>query len=169
MLDQKKNNYHLPKKTQNFLEFIYNKYRDIPNAFESFAAELVCLLDKRFGKFTVTRAVKDGGMDAIGTYSLGHQNHSISLRCLIEAKCYSINHSIGVKEISRLISRLRNRDFGILVTTSYVANQAYKELVEDSHPVIIVSGKDIVDILKENHFNTRELIINFIEKNSKEK
>ena len=157
------------KEDTEFLEFIYNKYRDIPNAFESFAAELVCLLDKRFGKFTVTRAVKDGGMDAIGTYSLGHQNHSISLRCLIEAKCYSINHSIGVKEISRLISRLRNRDFGILVTTSYVANQAYKELVEDSHPVIIVSGKDIVDILKENHVNTRELIINFIEKISKEK
>lgn len=38
---------------------------------------------------------------------------------------------------------------------------------EDSHQVIIVSGKDIVDILKENHVNTRELIINFIEETFK--
>jgi hypothetical protein len=33
----------------------------------------------------------------------------------------------GVREMSRLISRLRHRQFGVLVTTSYVDNQAYRE------------------------------------------
>ena len=41
------------------------------------------------------------------------------------------------------------RQFGVLVTTSYVARQAYKEIREDTHPVIIISGKDIVETLKK--------------------
>ena len=56
--------------------------------------------------------------------------------------------SVGVKELSRLLSRLRHRQFGILITTSYLASQAYTELKEDKHPVVIISGIDIVDTLK---------------------
>jgi Restriction endonuclease len=43
---------------------------------------------------------------------------------------------VGVKELSRLISRLRHRQFGILVTTSYLGHQAYEELRSDRHPVL---------------------------------
>ena len=64
--------------------------------------------------------------------------------------------------MSRLISRLKYRDFGIFVTTSYVSEQAYKELLEDGHPVIIISGRDIIELLNKNHINTNELIYNFI-------
>jgi hypothetical protein len=55
----------------------------------------------------------------------------------MEAKCYSPNHSVGVHEMSRLISRIKHRQFGALVTTSYVNNQAYKEVKEDQHPILI--------------------------------
>jgi len=37
--------------------------------------------------------------------------------------------------------------FGILVTTSFVSEQAYKELRDDEHPVIVISAVDIVNIL----------------------
>ncbi|SVC93627.1 uncharacterized protein METZ01_LOCUS346481 [marine metagenome] len=41
-----------------------------------------------------------------------------------------------------------NRQFGIFVTTSWVSEQAYKELVEDRHPVLVISGRDIIEILR---------------------
>lgn len=144
------------------LEIIYQYYKNEPYKFEFFAAKLVGLMDNHFLNFNITRAVRDGGIDAIGEYRLGHKNNSIKLRCALEAKCYQRDNSNGVKLLSRLVSRLKYRDFGIFVTTSYVSEQAYKELLEDGHPVIIISGRDIVEILNENHINTTELILNFM-------
>jgi len=47
-----------------------------------------------------------------------------------------------------------NRQFGVLVTTSVVARQAYEEVREDRHPIVFLSGKDIADILLNNGFST---------------
>ena len=33
-------------------------------------------------------------------------------------------NTVGVKEVSRIISRIRNRQFGVLVSTSAIAKQA---------------------------------------------
>ena len=52
--------------------------------------------------------------------------------------------------MSRLISRIRYRQFGIMITTSYVDSQAYKEVVEDGHPILIVTAADIANILRHN-------------------
>ena len=52
--------------------------------------------------------------------------------------------------MSRLISRLRHRQFGVLVTTSWVDLQAYKEIKEDEHPIVVVSAADVVDLLRKN-------------------
>jgi hypothetical protein len=57
---------------------------------------------------------------------------------------------VGVKQISRLISRLRHRQFGILVTTSYLDVYTYKEIKEDQHPIIVISARDIAELLKRN-------------------
>jgi hypothetical protein len=59
--------------------------------------------------------------------------------------------------MSRLISRLRHRQFGILVTTSYVDSQAYKEIKADGHPVLIVSGTDLVGVLRRNGLDPQSL------------
>ena len=67
----------------------------------------------------------------------------------MEAKCYAMGSSVGIKSLSRLISRLRYRQFGILVTTSYLDSQAYRELVQDEHPVVVISAVDIAVKLKE--------------------
>lgn len=148
------------------LKLIYDYYKERYYDFEFFAAELVQLLDLNFSRFEVTQQSRDGGYDAYGTYKLGHENHCIRLRCLIEAKCYDFEGKGGIpaKMISRLISRLRHRDFGIIVTTSYVSQAIYKEIIEDGHPIIIISGKDIIDILNKNHYNTEESILKYIKK-----
>ena len=49
--------------------------------------------------------------------------------------------------MSRLISRIKYRQFGVMVTTSFVSNQAYEEVLEDGHPILIVTGADIARIL----------------------
>jgi hypothetical protein len=43
----------------------------------------------------------------------------------------------------------RHRQFGILVTTSYVALQAYQEIKEDGHPIVIISAQDIVNLIQK--------------------
>jgi hypothetical protein len=55
---------------------------------------------------------------------------------------------------SRLISRLRPRQFGVLVTTSFVSEQAYRELRDDKQPVVILAGGDIVEILADHQITT---------------
>jgi hypothetical protein len=50
--------------------------------------------------------------------------------------------------MSGLISRIKHREFGVMVTTSYVHDQAYREIREDGHPIIVFSGADIVNTLR---------------------
>ena len=52
-----------------------------------------------------------------------------------------------MEQTSRLISRLRYRQFGVLVTTSHVAEQAYREIRDDGHPVLVLASGDIVRLL----------------------
>jgi hypothetical protein len=39
-------------------------------------------------------------------------------------------------------------------TTSHLDTQAYTEIREDGHPVIVLAGRDITDILKTEGLNT---------------
>lgn len=80
---------------------------------------------------------------------IGRPETSVLVDFAIEAKCYGIANSVGVREVSRLISRLRHRQFGVIITTSWLHDQAYKEIVEDGHPVMILAGRDIVELLRE--------------------
>jgi hypothetical protein len=75
----------------------------------------------------ITRGAIEGGRDAIDWYLLGLPDDPEYAEFSLEAKCYRppINgeppNTVGVKEISRLISRSRHRQFGALVTRSLVA------------------------------------------------
>jgi reverse gyrase len=80
------------------------------------------------------------------------------LEFILEAKCYSINNSVGVKETSRLISRIRENQFGVLITTSFVAKQAYEEVREGIRPVVILSGADVISVLKANGIYSKKLL-----------
>jgi len=104
--------------------------------------------------YTLTAPSRDGGRDAYGHYKLGPEADPIPLDFALEAKCYGPDNGVGVRELSRLISRLRHRQFGVLVTTSYLAPQAYEELRKDDHPVVVISARDIIDILRRHGIGT---------------
>jgi len=144
-------NQQLPdnQQEQKVLNHIYNHFKDDPYKFEKCAVEIARLMMPDIRTCDLTRPWRDGGRDAIGTFHIGKGSSSIEVEFALEVKCYKSNSGVGVKELSRLISRLRHRQFGILVTTSFLGNQAYKELKEDNHPVVVISGGDITRLLKE--------------------
>lgn len=142
------------------LSKIRNFYSANPTGFEACAVKIIKMMDNHFENFLLTRPWRDGGRDAIGFYciSAGNKvNFSLKIDCALEAKCYSENNSVGVKNMSRLISRLRYRQFGILITTSYVHEQAYKEVAEDGHPILIVTASDIAYILARNMIDSTKI------------
>lgn len=141
-----------------FIAAVFDYYKHKPTQFEHFAMEVAKMTMPRIHGGEVTRPWKDGGRDATGLYKIGKGPSSIDVEFSLEAKLYSATTGVGVKDTSRLISRLRHRQFGVLVTTSYISAQAYAELIEDNHPVIIISGFDIAETLKEKFATTNELI-----------
>ncbi|MDY0211299.1 MAG: restriction endonuclease [Acholeplasma sp.] len=138
--------------------FYYEKDRGY--GFEKFAIELAKRMNPSILEITNTRPTMDGGFDGVGKYRIfDNIDNSVTVEFYLEAKCYNLDNSVGVKETSRLISRIKNRQFGILFTTSYIGKQAYQEIIEDGHPIVIITGKDIINHLtqKEGILNTEDL------------
>lgn len=143
----------------------FKKHPQREYAFERCATELAILMDSDIIQCDLTRPWRDGGRDALGIYRVGHGKNSIKVEFALEAKCKKFSSGSGVKETSRLISRLRHRQFGIFVTTSYLHEQAYKEIVEDAHPVIIVCGADIAEILISAGYSSVDAVKGWLETN----
>jgi restriction endonuclease Mrr len=83
---------------------------------------------------------------------------------VLEAKRYKRGVNVGVKDMARLISRIKHRDFGVLVTTSAVSPQTYEEVRQDKHPIVIVSGRDIAEVLIAEGINTIQKLDHWIAK-----
>jgi Restriction endonuclease AspBHI N-terminal/Restriction endonuclease len=132
------------------IKLIHEWFSDRANDFEHCAAEITRLMLPDVAALDVTRPSRDGGRDAVGQLRIGKGAASILIDFAIEAKCYALTNAVGVREVSRLISRLRHRQFGILVTTSYLDAQAYREIKEDQHPIIVLAAVDIVEVLRAN-------------------
>jgi hypothetical protein len=147
------------------LDVVYQYFKDRPHGFEHFAAYLWRLSQPNVDKIDVTRPWRDGGRDAVGDYLLGPPSDRIAVEFALEAKCYSPAHGVGVRETSRLISRLRHRQFGVLVTTSHLDGQAYREIREDGQPVVVLAGRDIIEILKANGLDRAAMIRRHLHEN----
>ena len=145
---------------QKCLMKIRSYYKNNPFGFENCAKAILEKMDNKFQDFSLTRPWRDGGRDALGYYVIGSAskaNYPLRIDCAMEAKCYAENHAVGVREMSRLISRIRYRQFGVLITTSYVHKQAYKEIIEDGHPILVISATDIVNILRRNAISSENI------------
>ncbi|MFC2925765.1 MULTISPECIES: restriction endonuclease [Hyphobacterium] len=149
------------------LAALVQRFREDPYAFEKCACELVRLHLPRIASLALTRSHQDGGRDGIGTYSIGEGPSSITVDFALEAKCYTPPNSVGTRDVSRLISRLRHRQFGVLVTTTWVARQAYQELKEDRHPIVVVAGGDIVRILRRAGISTVSTLNRWLDSHSR--
>lgn len=151
------------------LQSVWQHFDGQHREFEFFAARIFQMHDNRAIVDEITRASMDGGRDAVGRYKLGVTDDPVHAEFALEAKCYrpglngAAPNTVGVKEVARLISRLRHRQFGVLVTTSAVAKQAYEEVREDGHPIVFISGKDIADILVDNGYASKQAVLSFLQ------
>jgi hypothetical protein len=129
------------------LDTLYSHFHEDPHLFEKFALH-VWQADLHGSSGEVTRKSRDGGFDAFGDLAVGPASDRISLGWVLEAKCYRPGYSVGVKQVMRIISRVRPRMFGAIITTSYVDRQAYEEIRADGHPIAIYAGADLVKYLR---------------------
>lgn len=140
------------------LQEIRRRYSDADAyGFEACATDILLMADPNFTDFKLTRPWRDGGRDAIGYYQIqvpGTVNNSLRIDCALEAKCYTPTdkggNGVGVHEMSRLISRIRYRQFGAMVTTSFIAKQAYDEVKEDGHPILLLTATNIATVLQQH-------------------
>ena len=152
-----------PGLAADLVDYIVDYCEADPFLFEPIAAAIWQLSCSQPVEYELTRRYRDGGRDAIGHLLLGPISDVVKISFSLEAKCYRPNKSrVGVKEMSRLISRLKHREFGVLVTTSAVDKQAYDEIRNDGHPIVVLSGQDIADVLIAAGINTLSKLNNWI-------
>jgi hypothetical protein len=150
---------------------LYRYFNSTPGRFEYFAADIFRMSDPRVIAEGVIRNPVDGGYEAFGRYILGLAADPIYVGFTLEGKCYNPGFgqrkrkSVGVKETFRLISRLKNRQIGVLVTTSVIAEQAYQEARAGKYPVIFLCGSDIVSILYERGISTVKALEEWLSEN----
>lgn len=150
------------KKGQAMMDAIRVHFKGRPHAFEHCAAALARFMVPDIAALDVTRPSRDGGRDAVGQLRVGSGPSGILVDFALEAKCYTPPTAVGVKDMSRLISRLRHRQFGILVTTSCVDLQAYKEIKEDQHPILVIAAADIVELLRRNGHGSAQAVCRWL-------
>lgn len=128
---------------------VHQYFADAPVQFEHFAADMWLNSDPHVASVEVTRPSRDGGRDAIGEFRIGPDADPVRLQFALEAKCYDPDGGgVGVKLVSRLIARIKHREFGVFVTTAFIAAQAYQEVREDQHPIVFITGRDLVTVLR---------------------
>ena len=138
------------------MQMVHRHFSPNPVAFENFAAAMWIQSDPKVANVEVTRPSRDGGRDAVGEYCIGPAADPVRLQFALEAKCLDPKGGgADVKMVSRLISRIKHREFGILVTTAHIGAQPYKEVREDDHPIVFLTGRDLVEILKRMGLATR--------------
>jgi len=140
---------------RSIIRAIHSWFAGRPHDFEKCAAAIARMMLPDIATIDLTRPSRDGGRDAVGRLRVGSGPASILVDFALEAKCYALGSAVGVREISRLISRLRHRQFGILVTTSHLEAQAYKEIKQDQHPIVVICARDIVSLLASNGLGDR--------------
>ncbi|MFF5248984.1 restriction endonuclease [Streptosporangium sp. NPDC000095] len=131
---------------------IHRHFSNRPHDFEACAVEIWRMLAPATDTCELTPRSRDGGRDAVGEYLLGPASDRVAMEFALEAKCYALDKSVGVKEVARLISRIRHRQFGVFITTSYFNKQVYSEVRADAHPIIMICARDIVDVLRRHGY-----------------
>ena len=149
---------------EKLLNTVFDRCKEDPFIFEPVAAEIWRMSTPLAMSFEMTRRYRDGGRDAVGHLDLGPVDDQIQLTFALEAKLFNPKARVGVRATSRLISRLKHREFGVLVTTAPLDKQAYSELRGDGHPVVVISGHDIAEILIRNGINSEKACLIWLEK-----
>lgn len=147
----------LPKENTDDAKILKSLTDLTPTQFEAVLVELFKEMPHIHHNILRTRAVKDGGFDFIGEFTIPFPL-KYKIEFLGEAKKYGKKSSVGPEMVSRLVARLGRGQYGIFVTTSYYTKQAQTEVLEDGYPVKLYSGIDLINFCREQRLiDNREI------------
>ena len=66
-----------------------------------------------------------------------------------QAKCESLDKPTNGVALARTVARLKRGWIGAYVTTSYFSKQSQVEVIEDSYPLLLVSGLQLAQETKK--------------------
>jgi HJR/Mrr/RecB family endonuclease len=138
----------LPKENTDDAKILKSLTDLTPTQFEAVFVELFKEMPHIHHNILRTRAVKDGGFDFIGEFTIPFPL-KYKIEFLGEAKKYGKRNSVSPEMVSRLVARLGRGQYGIFVTTSYYTKQAQTEVLEDGYPVKLYSGIDLINFFRE--------------------
>lgn len=84
-------------------------------------------------------------------YSVGPTSDRIEVDFVLDTDGGVVHAPVA--DVSRLLSRLRYREFGAFITLSYFADHIYDEVRSDGHPVALICGKDVVETLRRRGYS----------------
>lgn len=132
------------------LKTIYNFYSKAgKHRFELLASRVVMShVNSYAGGYSegwVTRGSGDGGVDFVGKVRLGQGFSSVDVVVLGQAKCEALNVPTSGVALARTVARLKRGWIGAYVTTSFFSKQSQIEIIEDSYPLIKISGRVLAE------------------------
>jgi hypothetical protein len=151
------------------LKTVYDFYTSAgKHRFELLASRVVMsLVNSNGGSYTegwVTRGSGDGGVDFVGKVRVGAAFSSVDVVVLGQAKCESPNTPTNGVAIARTVARLKRGWIGAYVTTSYFSKASQIEVIEDSYPLLKVSGLTLaIETLKLAEVGGFRDVIGFLE------
>ena len=119
-----------------------------PTEFEAAVVSLFRELEEVRHNITRTRPTADGGFDFFGTFAFPPPLR-YEIEFLGEAKKFHRDAAVSPRHVSRLVARLGRGQYGIFVTTSYFTRQAQEEVLADRYPTTLISGADMVRMMRE--------------------
>lgn len=132
------------------LDVIYNFYSQAgKHRFELLASRVVMSHINSYGgtysEGWVTRGSGDGGVDFVGKVRLGSGFAAVDVVVLGQAKCEAPDKPTNGNALARTVARLKRGWIGAYVTTSYFSKQSQLEVIEDSYPLLKISGKTLAE------------------------
>lgn len=127
------------------LDEIYTFYSSVgKHRFELLASRVVMsIINTNGGSYTegwVTRGSGDGGVDFVGKVRLGIGFAGTEVVVLGQAKCEALDKPTNGVALARTVARLKRGWIGAYVTTSYFSKASQLEIIEDSYPLLKISG-----------------------------
>ncbi|MEX0381249.1 restriction endonuclease [Leuconostoc sp. MS02] len=120
----------------------YNRALD--DRFEKIVASLLRKMEVDIDQ---TIASRDGGLDGIGTYSIGG---ILTEKVAFQAKRYGLQNKVGRPEIQSFVGALTSENItrGIFVTTSTFSAEAIEDARKRNNTVQLIDGEMLIQLLR---------------------
>lgn len=147
---------------------IYKHYQGKKHEFEYLALEVTRkVIEESGAKVTpgwVTQCSNDHGVDFVLRVDIGSEKlSSVNVVVIGQAKCEEPSGSTNGKDIARTVARLKRGWIGSFVTLQSFSNAVQQEVIEDSYPLIMINGRKVVEVVRQEIYRTRMSIPDYLD------